>query len=176
MKRLSVIAAVMIALAAPTSAATVSSVGSNATLSPTGGTWRLNAEAVRASRLRTRSRSIYRARNQNRRIRAQDPRTPAFAIGDTRGLGRLFDFGSLFGGGSNSPFFNGDSSGQNQVFVVSVDPQGTIVGGINVTDIFASGGGSAAPTGDGVSVVPVPATLPLLIGGIGLLAFMRRRA
>ncbi len=175
MKRLSVMAAVMIALAAPVSASTVSSVGSNATLSPSGGTWRLNAEAVRASRLRTRSRSIYRTRNQNRGVRTQDPRTPIYAIGDTRGLGRLFNFGSLFGGGSNSPFFNGGTSGQNQVLVVAVDPEGAVVGGINVTDIFTAGD-STAPTGSGVSVVPVPASLPLLIGGIGLLAFIRRRA
>lgn len=175
MKRLSVMAAVMIALAAPVSASTVSTVGPNATLSPSGGAWRLNAEAVLASRLRSRSRSIFRARNRDRGVRTQDPRTPIFSIGDTRGLGGLFDFGSLFGGGSNSSFFNGGSGGQNQVFVVSVDPQGSIVGGINVTDIF-TGGGSSEPTGSGVSVVPVPASLPLLVGGIGLLAFMRRRA
>lgn len=165
MKRLSVIAAVMFALASPASAAPVSSVGSSATLSPTGETWRLNAETVRASRLRTRSRSIFRARNQDRGIRNQDPRTPIYSISEMAGLGQIF------GGGSRRSFFADGPPGQNRVFVVSVNPQGGVVGGINITDVFSGGGSS--PT---VPVVPIPASLPLLLGGIGLLAFMRRRA
>ena len=173
MKRLSLIAAAVIALSAPAVAAPVSSVGSGATLSPSGGTWRLNAETVRASRLRTRSRSIYRERNRNNGVRTQNPYTPMYAIGDTRGLGRLFSFGS----NSGSTFFSGASaSSAGQAVSVSVSTSGGGSSSFDLLDLIPSNGGSSLVPVTNVSVVPVPATLPLLLGGIGLLAFMRRRA
>lgn len=173
MKRFSLIAAAVIALSAPAVAAPVSSVGSGATLSPSGGTWSLNAQAVRESRLRAQSQSIYRERNRFGGVRSQDPNTPIYSIGQTRGLGQLFGSGS----NSGSALFSG-ASGSNfgQTVSTSVSNSGGGSGGFDIMDLIPSNGGSALTPVTSISAVPVPATLPLLLGGFGLLAFMRRRA
>jgi len=108
----------------------------NASLDPSGNLWRLGAEVSRDARLRARSRSIYRARNQNRGVRTQAPNAPIFAVGDLSALNES---------------------------------------GIDISDLFSGSGGPGASL-PSVSVVPVPPTLPLLAGAIGLFAFIRRRA
>jgi hypothetical protein len=174
MKRFSILAVAMIALAAPVSASTVSSVSTNASLDPSGNVWRLGTEISRDNRLRTRSRSIYRERNRNQGVRTQDAFTPMYSVGDTRGIGRLFNFGSSSGGRSGTPFFSGASStGQSQSS--GNGNGGTGFGSFDLADLLPGGGGSSNPVAS-ISVVPVPATLPLLVGAFGLLAFMRRRA
>lgn len=175
MKRLSLIAAIMVALATPASASTVSSVSTNASLDPSGNLWRLGAEVSRDARLRARSRSIYRARNQNRGVRTQAPNAPIFAVGDLSALNELFNSGSSSNGSASSFFASSSSSGQTQVSATTAVFSGPLPSGIDISDLFSGSGGPGASL-PSVSVVPVPPTLPLLAGAIGLFAFIRRRA
>jgi len=173
MKHMSILAAAMIALAAPASASTVSSVSTNASLDPSGNVWRLGAEVSRDNRLRTRSRSIFRERNSNGNggVRAQNPLAPIYGVGNLQGLNRLFNSGS----NGNTSFF----TGPGRAAAVAVGPSKAGGNGFDILDLIPSNGGSSlipVQSVTSVSVVPVPATLPLLLGGFGLLAFMRRRA
>ena len=181
MKRLSLIAAIMVALATPASASTVSSVSTNASLDPSGNLWRLGAEVARDARLRTRSRSIFRERNQNRGVRTQAPVAPIYSVGDLSALEGMFDFrGSSNRAFSTSFFASLPNSGRAPVNTPAGPFFGPLPSGVDLSDLLASigqGQGGGLPTSlPNVSVVPVPPTLPLLAGAIGFLAFIRRRA
>jgi len=180
MKRLSLIAALMVALTTPASASTVSSVSTNASLDPSGNLWRLGAEVARDARLRSQSRSIFRARNQNQGIRTRAPVAPIYTVGNLSGLSGLLNSSGSSGNGSSASFFtSSSSSGQTQVSTMTSTFSGPLPSGIDLSDLLSGGGfsgGGFSTTLPTVSVVPVPATLPLLAGAIALLAFVRRRA